>query len=126
MKIFTALLITSLLVLFGCGVTDDPPSEEEINQLNVQIEMKQDSDEQGITFMFSYSLPQLSDVLLVIEDIEGNEMGRPVDTTQQPGNYAVSLEANNYPDGEYQYELLAEPVGGSENLRSAGSFVIER
>lgn len=129
MKIFTTLItltITSLLILFGCDVTDDPPSEEEVNQLNVQLETTQESDEQGITFMFTYSLPLESEVLLMIEDAGENEMGRPVDTTQQPGNYAVSLDAHNYPDGEYQYELLAEPVDGSENLRSAGTFVIKR
>jgi len=126
MKLITTLSIFTVLFLFGCGVTDDPPSEEEVNQLDLRVEMSQGSEEPGITFMFSYSLPLQSDVTLDIADSDGNKVGRRIDTTQQPGNYSVSLDASTYPDGEYIYELLAEPLDGSENLRSTGSFVIER
>jgi len=126
MKHITTLSIISVLFLFGCGVTDDPPSEEEVNQLDLRVEMNQGSDEPGITFMFFYTLPLQSEVTLDIEDGEGNEVGRPVDTTQQPGNHAVSLNAASYPDGQYRYELLAVPVDGSESLRSTGSFIVER
>lgn len=125
MKILNSIVLFSLLFLLSCGTTDDPPPEE-INQLDLTVEMVENSEESEITFMFSYGVPVRSAVTLTINDARGVEVGKPVDTIQQAGRYPVALDASDYANGEYRYELKAVAVEGSEERISTGTFVIDR
>ena len=125
MKFLSFLILLGVFLFSSCNVTDDPP-EDQVDELRVRIDLQQSSSSDEITFMFSYSLPKTSSVILEIEHVAGVFSNTPIDDTQQSGKYMFELPSEEYPDGEYRYELTATPLDDSPDQRSIGTFDIQR
>jgi len=54
-----------------------------------------------------YSLPELSNVVLKVYDVLGNEITTLVNEEKQPGNYEVEFNGENLASGIYVYKLQA-------------------
>jgi hypothetical protein len=59
------------------------------------------------TTTIHYELPEASKVILIIYDILGREIQTLVNERQQPGRYAVNLDAGKLVSGVYFYKLQA-------------------
>ena len=57
-----------------------------------------------------YSLPIRSDVSLIIYNIRGREVARPLFGTMPAGNHKVTWDGSNQVSGVYIYELMAGTV----------------
>jgi hypothetical protein len=57
------------------------------------------------TTNIKYSIPDVSDVTMIIYDVLGNEIEIIVNENQQPGSYEVKWDASNISSGIYFYQL---------------------
>ena len=59
------------------------------------------------TTKISYSIPQLSKVVIKVYDILGNEIETLVNQEKPAGTYEITLDAGNLPSGVYFYQIKA-------------------
>lgn len=68
------------------------------------------------TTQITYSIEQESFVTLKVYDVLGRELATFVQGTQQPGDYAVTINAHTLPTGVYLYRLTAGSVTAARKM----------
>jgi hypothetical protein len=68
-----------------------------------------------------YSVPQASNTTIKVFDVLGNEIETLVNEEKPAGNYEITWNATNLPNGVYFYQLKATPSGGQAGSHSIGS-----
>ena len=55
----------------------------------------------------TYGIPTAGRVVLEVYDLLGRRVARPVDTSQEPGRYNVTIDVSNWSSGVYIYRIQA-------------------
>ena len=63
-----------------------------------------------------YSIPELSNIVLMVYDVLGNEVSELINEEKQPGYYEVSFDATGLPSGVYFYQLKAGEFVETKNM----------
>ena len=68
----------------------------------------------------NYSIPQLSEVTIMVFDILGKEIETLVNEVKSPGTYELTWHADYLPSGVYFYRLKVYPASGGAGDLPAG------
>jgi PBP1b-binding outer membrane lipoprotein LpoB len=74
--------------------------------------------------LIQYSLQQTAHVRLAIENSYNTVVATPVDTIQQAGIHAVSLDMGVFPEGIYFYTLEFRGIGNGYYYKATKSLVL--
>ena len=60
--------------------------------------------------MIEYTLPNTSEVTIVVYDPEGRQVATPVNDKRPPGNYKLNLEGSDLKSGKYYYMITVNGI----------------
>ncbi len=82
--------------------------DDEAGTLPVSFQLEQNFPNPfNPTTKITYKVPQISQVIIKLFDILGNEIAVLVDETKIPGNFEVTFDATNIASGVYLYQMIA-------------------
>lgn len=102
LEFFTPVIIDGEISITPTGIADD-----EVNNLPISFSVNSYPNPFNASTTISYSLPEPSDVKLVIYDILGRKVKTLYDGNQTAGEHAIIWDADGFSSGIYFYELQA-------------------
>jgi hypothetical protein len=78
------------------------------------------------TTRIHYDLPAECHVSIVVYDILGRLVGRPVDEVKPAGYHAAEFDARGVASGAYVYRMVAHPMAGGKAFTDVRKFMVMR
>lgn len=73
-----------------------------------------------------YDLPTDSRVSIVVYDVLGREVARPVNEMKETGYYSADFDARGLASGAYIYRLVAQPIAGGRTYTCVKKLMVLR
>ncbi len=101
---------------FGIGLYTDEKLIQTNNPENYLLYQNYPNPFNSSTII-KFQLSHKSFVTIKVYDITGKEISTLISTTKQPGTYAISFNAENYPSGVYFYKMIVQDLDNQEIYR---------